>query len=111
MTSIERAEKVVTEFNGDGACLSNTDETVLEQLIAAELDAVEKEARADAILKMGQWEHASHVQHNCPGCRNKWLEEAAKICDEKQKEFDGTHSICDILATEIRSLAKNTETK
>ena len=186
MTNTKRAEKLVTEFNKDGACLSNTDETVLERLIVAELDAVEKEARADTILKMSQREHAYHVQPiamdaEIHGWRKQrvysqdsyggkmnnreraerlylklltpesslefsdptdliaieleavakecidecdedtdlakaevWreaLEEAAKICDEKQKEFDGTHSICDILATEIRSLAKNTETK
>lgn len=79
MTNTKRAEKLVTEFNKDGACLSNTDETVLERLIVAELDAVEKEARADTILKMSQREHAYHVQRNCHGCRDTWLEEAASL--------------------------------
>ena len=40
----ERAEKLVTRFNSEGACLSNTDETYLQELITAQIKEAEREA-------------------------------------------------------------------
>lgn len=44
MTPLERAEKIVTKFNSEGACLSNSDETYLQELIAAQIEEAEREA-------------------------------------------------------------------
>lgn len=44
MTNSERAEKIVTQFNSDGVCLSNTEEIHLQGLITSQLDEAVTEA-------------------------------------------------------------------
>lgn len=44
LSNAERAEKIVTKFNSEGACLSNTDETYLQELIVKGLDEAVREA-------------------------------------------------------------------
>lgn len=50
MTVHKRAEKLVTQFNREGACLSNTDETFLQELVAKALD----QACAEAVEEIGR---------------------------------------------------------
>lgn len=47
----QKAQEIVTKFNGDGACLSNTDETYLGTLIAAALDDVQQATHDRLVLR------------------------------------------------------------
>lgn len=110
MTSEEIAEKIVTEFNSGGACLSNTEETALEGLIAAAVGNAYYDGKVEG-LKI------QHVAHE-----KIWrdaLEAAGKKCDEAyereqetvgkskghiQSNALGACDMAEALAIEIRAI-------
>lgn len=47
MTPHERAEKIVTDFNGECGGLSNTEETYLQEMIEVQLDEAVREAELE----------------------------------------------------------------
>lgn len=68
----QKAQEIVTKFNGDGACLSNTDETYLGTLIAAALDDVQQATHDRLVLR--------HVKDSLVVVQATF-EEAAKIAE------------------------------
>ena len=60
----------------------------LKELIATVIREAVQEAKEETILRLGQWEHAAHVAHNCRGCRDKAYEECARIAEKFKKDLD-----------------------
>ena len=52
LTPRQRAERLVTLFNSDGAALSNTDENYLEGLIAADIENAQQDKWMEAMQRL-----------------------------------------------------------
>lgn len=89
MDTKTRAEKIVTKFNSEGACLSNTDETYLQELITTQLDEAVREAEALAYVQ-GQIdgtkrEEIKWVDRGFTAAKEKAAGIAKTLREEKQK--------------------------